>query len=159
MRQHADRRDPQGSLSLRDPALGYRPASGGSRVVARGHHRTGGRVTPKGTRLTDQAGRAPRCGIAGNSSIGGVFAAKCRGRSGDDRRYPRGLAWASALMRLFRPRGLDPAPALTVPDGPPSADACGDTPAALVPAVSAVWSCPAGWSPWVRWSPHGRFAW
>lgn len=113
--------------------------------MARGHHRKGGRVTPKGTRPGDRAGRARRAGestpipsreeklldnaVLAVESITDVAEAE---------------EWASFVARLFRPRGLEPAPDLTVPAVLAAATDRGGMEAAALAAALAVFGPPRG---------------
>ena len=118
---------------------GYSRAREGGRVVARRDHRKGGRVTPKGTRPADRRG-GPRRGppapprqsleeLLLRNATDAVAAITTVGEAED---------WASAVQRLFRPRGLDPAPDVTVPATLAAAAAHGVTAAAVLAATLAV---------------------
>ena len=107
--------------------------------MARRDHRKGGRVTPKGTRPADRRGgprrgppappRQPLEELLLRNATDAVAAITTVGEAED---------WASAIQRLFRPRGLDPAPDVTVPATLAAATAHGGTAAVVLAATLAV---------------------
>ena len=113
--------------------------------MARRDHRRGGRVTPKGTRPEDRRGRPRHApGSAPASSLEELLLRNAEDAASTITDVGGAEEWASAVLRLFRPWGLNPAPDLTVPDVLAAAAARGGTAAAVVAAVLAAFGPPRG---------------